>query len=47
LGDALDPVNGLDLRRTHRPIADVIGFFHTVYANNRWLRMNNLPSSKR
>jgi hypothetical protein len=36
-GDALDPVSGLDLRRTQPPITDIIGFFDALYANNRIL----------
>jgi len=36
-GDALDPVHGLNLRRTTPPIAEVVEFLIHVFANNRLL----------
>jgi hypothetical protein len=36
-GDALDPVHGLNLRRTTPPIAEVVEFLIHVFPNNRLL----------
>jgi hypothetical protein len=41
-GDALDPVSGLDLRRMHPPIAEIIDLFDAHYANNKILYVTQI-----